>query len=130
MKHILSAALSALLSIAPTLAFTSDSFAPLVVAQTASAPVLIAGGLREGELEMLRRAEERDAARLQRRNDAWRRDKRKTVSYSDQNRLRNLERRKRDLQKQARGASVGEGLSLSREIDGINDEIRRIRSGY
>jgi hypothetical protein len=87
-------------------------------------------GLRPGEKAMLERAYERDAYSTARRDRAYARDVRKHVSPSERNRIRNLERRKRELQKEARGATLGQGFAIDREIDGINSEIQQIRSGY
>lgn len=86
-------------------------------------------GLRPGEKAMLERAYERDAYSTSRRDRAYARDVRQHVSPSERNRIRNLERRKRELQKEARGATLGQGFAIDREIDGINREIDGIRSG-
>ncbi|MEJ2693852.1 MAG: hypothetical protein P8166_12555 [Candidatus Thiodiazotropha sp.] len=86
------------------------------------------GGLRQGEREALREFKRKNEARQKAMSESAK----KTISYSDRLRLRELRIRRNDLQSQLhRGnLSVGSGIAVREEIRSIDREEQEIRSRY
>lgn len=89
-----------------------------------------ASGLRPGEIRMLNRIRQEELDADNRRTLSRERDARRHVGYADRLRIRELEMEKRRLQGSLDdGASVGKSWSVKTQIEGIDREIRAIRSG-
>jgi len=102
----------------------------IAVALSAAVAAPSAFALRPGELEMLRKIEAEESARLERRNDAYQRDVENHLTFNQRMEIKRLERKKRELlDKMGNNASLGSGWAYGEEIRAIDNEMARIRRG-
>lgn len=101
----------------------------IILAAVAATTASAYDGLRDGEREMLDRANARDAEQRDYKRYRYERDNANHVGYSDRNKIKNLEYRKRQLNDQLRSAGTpSERYSIETQIIGIDRQIEQINA--
>lgn len=101
----------------------------IILAAVAATTASAYDGLRDGEREMLDRANARDAEQRDYKRYRYERDNANHVGYGDRNKIKNLEYRKRQLNDQLRKASSpSERYAIDSQIIGIDRQIEQINA--